>query len=312
LFSILERLAGRPEYNVAATPYAHAADEWFAPHAARPAVRTFQRLSAEHGIGYDAAMTLAAHLNHQLQPVGPLDPRPERLDQRWLGVDLDERLEDVRSFASASRFGDFLEAQEDYISEVEADFGAFIADRAPVTWFDAHLGIRENAEYHVVPGLLTGLMNYGMHVGPDAIYAVIWLEAPDDDGRPHLGLLSEELLVHELAHSYVNPLVRAHLAEFAESSPLLDAAAPAMASQHYPTVEIVIDESIVRALTVLYLRDEVDAAAADASLATHVGLGFSWMTELVDALDALRSGGGGSWNENELIASTAAVLGLDR
>ena len=176
---------------------------------------------------------------------------------------------------------------------------AFVADRSPVTWFDAHPGSRDNTDYHVVPGLLTGLMNFGVHAGHDTTtYAVVWLEAPDDDGRPRLGLGTEELLVHELAHSYVNPLVRAHLAEFAESSPLLEAAAPVMAQQHYPTVEFVIDESVVRALTILYLRDEVGSAAADTYLATQLQLGFSWMlAELVEALDGLRSASGGTWNE---------------
>ena len=37
LLSVLERLAGRPEYGVAATPYARAVDEWFAPFADDPA-----------------------------------------------------------------------------------------------------------------------------------------------------------------------------------------------------------------------------------------------------------------------------------
>ena len=41
---MLERLAGRPEYGVAATPYARAADEWFAPYAGAPAVVSFREL----------------------------------------------------------------------------------------------------------------------------------------------------------------------------------------------------------------------------------------------------------------------------
>jgi Domain of unknown function (DUF4932) len=83
LFSVLERLAGRPEYGVAATPYALAVDAWFAPYAGEPAVASFRRLRESHSIGYDAAMTLAAQLDEQLAPVRPLSPLPEGLDVRW-------------------------------------------------------------------------------------------------------------------------------------------------------------------------------------------------------------------------------------
>jgi len=311
LFSVLERLAGAPEYGVAATPYARAADVWFAPHAADAAVVTMRRLRAENGIGYDAALTLAAQLDEQLRPVRPLSPLPEGVDQRWEGVDIAALLDEVRAFATDTRFDEFIVGETEYTSNVEAAFRSFVAGRPLVSWFDDHLGARDDADYSVVPGLLTGLMSYGIHAGVDEIFAVVALEAPDADGLPTLGPLSEEMLVHELAHSYVNPVVHDHLAEFSEPSPVLVEAAPAMAQQHYPTLEIVIDESIVRALTVLYLYDEVDTTAANAVLARQVELGFSWVPALARALDSSRSAHGGTWSDAELIATTAAVLGLD-
>jgi len=62
---------------------------------------------------------------------------------------------------------------------------------------------------------------------------------------------------------------------------------------------------------VLYLYDEVDTAAANAVLARQVELGFSWVPALARALDSSRSTHGGTWSDAELIATTAAVLGLD-
>ncbi len=58
-----------------------------------------------------------------------------------------------------------MASEAENVSNVEAEFHSFIADRPLVSWFDDHLGAPEGADYHVVPGLLTGLMSYGVHAG---------------------------------------------------------------------------------------------------------------------------------------------------
>jgi hypothetical protein len=308
LFSVLERLAGRPEYNVADTPYARAADEWFAPYAEDPAVVAFQQLELSNGISYDAAITLAVHLDDQLAPTVPLDPRPEGLDPRWDGVDIAALLELVSAFATTARFDEFMAAQVEHVAAAEDAFRSFLLSRPLIGWFDLVFGVRDRASYHVVPGLLTGLMSFGPHVGTDHVYAVMSLEAPDENGVPVLSLLTEEYLVHEFAHTYVNPVVRANLEVFQGASPLLDAAVPAMEQQHYPTREIVVAESLVRALTVLYLYDEVSPDAALASLETQIGLGFVWTRDLVLALDAAADTSNGTLSDEQLVDAAATVL----
>ena len=171
----------------------------------------FRELVLSHGISYDAAMTLAAQLDENLDPVGPLAPLPEGLDRRWEGVDLANVLDEVRAFASTTRFDEFMASQHEYVSAVEDAFRSFVASRPVLDWFDGVFGARVSAGYHVVPGLLTGQMSYGVHAGADEIYAIMSLEAPDQAGVPALGPLTEEYLVHELAHSYVNPVVREHM-----------------------------------------------------------------------------------------------------
>ena len=59
---------------------------------------------------------------------------------------------------------------------------------------------------------------------------------------------------------------------------------PAMAQQHYPTREIVVQESIVRALTVVYLLDAVGDEAAGSSL-DQTASGFVWTRDLALDLD---------------------------
>lgn len=309
LFSVLERLAGRAEYGLATTPYALAADEWFAPFRDEPAVRMLRDLIATNGIGYDAAMTLAVHVDEQFRPIAPLDPRPDAVDRRWEGVDLVHLLDDVAAFVATSRFDDFMGEHDDYIAAVEAEFGSFLRSRPIVAWFDGVFGARPHDRYTVVPGLLVGQMSYGVHNDDDgAVYAIMSLESADVDGIPSPGLLTEEYLVHEFAHSYVNPVVRSSLAVFGGEAPLLDAAVPAMAQQAYATREVVVAESIVRALTVLYLRDEVSADAANTSLQVQTGLGFVWTADLARALDRSIQAGDGLLTDQVLVDTAAGVL----
>jgi Domain of unknown function (DUF4932) len=308
LFAMLERLAGRPEYGVAATPYARAADEWFAPYAGAPAVMSFRELGSSHSIGYDAAMTLAAQLDEQLAPVRPLSPLPEGLDVRWDGVDLDRVLGEVRDFAEEAHFDDLIASQRGYIAAVEEAFRSFVGSRPVRDWFDGVFGPRQRTGYHVVPGLLTGLMNYGVYADANEIYAIMSLEAPDAGGIPTLGLLTEEYLVHEFAHTHVNPVVREHIEVFDGFAPLIDGSASAMEQQHYLTREIVVEESIVRALTVLYLRDAVGLDAARQSLEMQHRLGFTWTHDLALALATAVEAGGGTLTDERMIEVAAGVL----
>ena len=308
LFSVLERLAGRPEYGIAATPYARAVDTWFAPYAGMPAVASFRQLRSSHSIGYDAAMTLAAQLDEQLAPVRPLSPLPEGLDVRWEGVDLERVLGEVRDFAAEARFDDFLAAQHDYIAAVEEAFRSFVRSRPVRDWFEGVFGPGQRPGYHVVPGLLTGLMSYGVHAGTDEFYAIMSLEAPDAGGVPTLGLLTEEYLVHEFAHAHVNSVVREHIEVFDGPAPLIDSAAPAMEQQHYLTRHIVVEESIVRALAVLYLRDEVGVDAARQSLEMQHRLGFTWTRDLALTLATAIEAGDGMLTDERMIEAAALVL----
>jgi hypothetical protein len=267
-----------------------------------------RQLRATNGISYDAPMTLVPQIDAEFNPVRALSPQPAGVDARWAGVDLESLLTEVRGFAVASGFDGFLHTQAAYTTTVEQRLTEFLAGRPIADWFDNSFGGRQGSEYHVVPGLLTGDFSYSAHDGEDRIFAIVGLEAPDEDGSPSFGLLTEELVVHELAHAYVNPVVRARLDHFSGYSPLLDAAEQSMLAQHYPTREIVVEESIVRALTVLYLREEASASAAAASLDRQVELGFVWTAELVEALDAERDAFDGAWTDEALVAAAADVL----
>jgi hypothetical protein len=293
LLSVLFRLAGVPPYADSKTPYALAVDNHFGRFGRHAAVAATGALAREHGISHDAPAELAAYLDDSMQPTRPLDPLPQGFDPRWKGVDIDAYLRQVRRFAADSLFDDFYRSQSEHHAAVEEALRAHLAETPVIDWFDETFGRRPDASYRVVPGLLTGGFGFGATAarsdGGLDVTQVVFLESPDERGVPHPTIRSLEYLVHELAHSYVNPIFDARVESMRASAlPLFRAVAPAMRKQAYSSYPIMVNESVVRALTVVFLRERATEEEAQRSLEEQRELSFLWTADLVEALDAGR------------------------
>ena len=180
-------------------------------------------------------------------------------------------------------FADFFAAHRAYYAAVEERVRDAVARENPVPWFDAFFGARPGARYIVAPGLLTGPHNFGVHTDTE-LYQVLGVERADAAGLPILTDESMRLLVHEMAHSYVNPLLAAHRAELeGPAQQLFALVADRMRAQAYPTWDIALNEMVVRAVTVAYTRERKPALAAMAQR-DELRRGFLWTRELADLL----------------------------
>lgn len=313
LLSIVSRLAEYPEYLKPSTPYAAAVDAHFARWREHPAVATARALRREHGIGYNAPIGLAAYLDDDLQPLRPLTPPLPDLDERWNAVDLDAYLHQLQDFALASDLTGFLASQRAYHARVEAALRAALDGHRIVDWYDAHFGARPTASFRVVPGLLSGDMSYSAQATTTdgAIHSllVVYLHRPDAAGVPTANRDLVYTVVHEFAHGYVNPALAAHAdVVLPAAEPLFTRHADVMARQHYPSAAIMANESVVRALVVLYATDRGPEGAAVAQMVHERQQGFLWIKLLADELAALRKQHGGKLPSSELAAATRDAL----
>jgi len=283
LLSTVEWLAGAPEYQRApTTTYVGDVRRHFGPFASHPVVLAARELRSQHGISYDAPMTLAISLDDHLAL------RTQPAEPRFAGVDLAPFVDQLRDFATQSGFEAFVAAHRAYYSRVEDRLRTAIAKEDPARWFDAFFGQRAGAHFTVVPGMLTGTWNYGPHEGDD-LYQIIGVARPDFDELPAVDDATIELLVHEMAHSYVNPVLAAHHAELeAGGSHAFAKVGDAMKKQAYTTWEIFLNESVVRAVVVLYTRERRGAAAADAAIAREEANAFMWTRSIADLLATKR------------------------
>lgn len=286
LLSILHRLIGHQAYTSGpVTPYVKAVDAAFAPFANHPAVLATRALRASHSITWDAPVILAVHLDDQLQLLNP--DELATLDPRFKGADVAGYAATLRDFARDSKLDEFLAAHHQYVTDVETGVQAIFGKAKPVGWFDDFFGAKANARYIVVPGLLTGNRNFGVRAtlpdGTQEFYQVLGMRAAD--GLPVDDELTESLLVHEMAHSYVNPLIEGHRAAFeAAGTKLFALVAASMKRQAYDSWKIFVDESIVRALVVLYTLDRHGKAAANQEAQLQIQNDFRWTPDLAKLL----------------------------
>jgi hypothetical protein len=315
LISILCRLAGYAEYSKPyRTPYLEAVDRHFASFRGHAAVRSTAGLKARWSIGYNAPMDLAIYLDESFHAVRPLDPLPEGMDSRWRGAPIEAYLEEIRDFAQVSGFAEFYAAQQPYYGQVEGRFRAYLADKPIVGWFDAVFGPRAGASYKLIPGPLVYPMNYAAVAhradGSEEIAQVMFLEETDEAGLPRPGETTWRITVHEMAHSYVNPIFDARLAEIEPAAaPAFARVEQAMKAQAYPSVQLMVDESVVRAVTVLYLREKSTAAHVERVLADEKQRSFLWIDELVAALAAVREKRGGRLPADDMVPAARDALG---
>lgn len=279
VMSILMRLAAASEYlGTPATTYVSDVGKTFGPFAEHPAVVRTRELRAKYGISFDAPMWLAIQLDEKLY----LHGRP--LDARWENVDIDSYLVLVRDFVEATKFDAFFTSHAPYFARVETRLREAIAKEDPTSWFDAFFGARPGAKFVVVPGLLTGTRNFGPH-NETELFQILGISHVDFDELPFIDEQLIELLVHETAHSYINPVFAKHRAELEpHGARLLARVAEPMRKQAYPTWDIMMNEQGVRAVTALYLRERKGPAAADAAIAREEARSFLWTRPLADLL----------------------------
>lgn len=295
LFGILFRMAGAPEYHTsAAARYVHEVDTQFEPFKNHPAVQATQALRASKGISFNAPQSLLVYVDDHLMPRRKLSPLPPGLDARWTGVNVDEYLAKVRDFAQVSHADAFFAAHDTYYRAVESRFRQAIERANLVAWFDRFFGPRPGTRYIVVPGLLNGGVSYSAHAefedGHAELYQMVSLGPLDADELPKPNEDFMGLLVHELAHSYVNPFLDSHVATLQPHlASILKWVEPPMRKQAYNNPQVLGNESLVRAVVVLYVKDTQGPEGMEKALRDEAYRSFLWVGDLANVLETYRT-----------------------
>ncbi len=281
----LGRGAGFSEYAEGLPTWAARLDPALHRIRSHPALRRLRLARANAGIGYDALPSLALHLTGAPEALAlreGLTPWPTALDGRWKDVDVAAFLREASNAARKARFP-ALWADADDLRSRAADSARLQADKLDVAWLEAWFGFPAPGRVRVVPSLSSAPHNYGVRrAGRDPELAAV-LGVSEVDGSFLAG--GESLLVHEVGHSFVNPLVDGHRAVFeAPARALFGAVEERMQAKAYGSWETVVKESVLRALVVRYLDAHGGPGAARSEVARQIDDGFPWTLVLADAL----------------------------
>ena len=291
LMSIASRTASFREYCMdAGGQYTEDTEVWFAPYREHPFIGYFKSLRNQYGISYDAVMSMAINLeadDKQVRLVGD----KQSLERRWKEVDLDTFLVKLNQFYTDTRFHEFYKNHQQFYDEVLRTYEANVMQYFHQDWYARFYGTEPKDVFHIVIGFTNGGGNYGpsrqLTGQPKEVFAICgYYVAPETEKAYENGLDYASTLIHEFNHSFVNYLYKNNSTAFDPiGEELYNLSEFSMNQQAYGNGETVVNESIVRAAVIMYMRDNgFSAEQIEEELYDQVSRGFHWMPELVNAL----------------------------
>ncbi len=290
LLGVVYRLGGHPEFSQGQVElYLNDVDDYFEPYRNHPVVALTQELRKSHGISFDAVMQLALHLDDAFTPapIRPLDDESLQLyaDGRWTESDAREFIGDLADFAKQSDFKRFYEEHAAIYQHTVRAMQSFVHSQLDLSWLQNYFGFAPSEPFTIIPAMIDGPASYGPKYldaeGNEKFYAIVGINSTDEEGMPVVGNDNLELIIHEFSHSFVNDLVQAHRkALMAPASKIFATVAPKMQRMAYPDWQIMVDESLVRAVVIRYLLAHGDTEGAENQVQYEVKRSFLWMPEL--------------------------------
>lgn len=213
LLSIVFRLVGKDEYNRKNFKlYTDRIEKYFGRYKDHDLIKYSRSLVSEHGIGYDAPMSLAVHLDNNLDI--RKDATLDCIDKRWNNVDLKKYLTLLKKFRNDTKFDKFFEDNADVYVEAGRQFMP-VYENIDQKWFAKFFGEGAADKFYIINGLSNGGLNYGASVllkdGGKENYSVMGLWSVSEDGMPRFPKDSYlPIVIHEFSHSFVNHLNEKH------------------------------------------------------------------------------------------------------
>ena len=293
LICTIYRLAGLNQYTADdLPPHIEDVEERFGPWRDHRAVAVVRDLWEKHRITGSAPVALAIYLMPppELQGRIPLSPLPADLDPRWTPETVSAFLEAAREFSVDTDFMEFFSSQEEYYRQSVENLNDALVDQDITGWLQDFFG-QEPDGYTIIVGMQTGYGNYGpsriLPDGSQEFVSVLGASSPSRfGGVPRFtAWWIMPTLVHEFAHSFVNPFVFENEQALRPiSERLFPSHRSKMMSQGYSTWAHLAFEYLVRASVNRYLQDRGDQEGLAGRFEADLEQGFPGIHLLTERL----------------------------
>jgi len=292
LMSLVFRLAEAQEYlNAPASPYTQKVDDYFLPYKNHKLIEYTQFLRNNYGIGYNAPMSLAVHLQIENGKI-KLNPNfnKNQIEYRWHLDSLPKYIGLLNDFYKKSKFDKFFKSNSDFYAKVEQNFTTQITDNVDFTWFETFFGTKPE-QFNLVVGLLNS-GGYGAHTetlnGEKEIFSIISYWQIDSLGIPQYSEGTADFVAHEFNHSFVNPLIDKFYIELQpQAERFYTLVEEEMRALKYGSVKIYLYEMLVRACATKYTADDSNNPYSQLDwwlLCNEKSNGFLWIDTLYYSL----------------------------
>lgn len=297
LMSSIFRMIGAEEYSDKNNAlYVEDIEKQFGANKNSEFLTNLKKSRNKNSLGYDAVMSMAVNLKIKNGKISLVDSKRTSLDKRWKSEELPEFIKNLNLYYKSTKFNDFYKShQQDYQQAVKA-FSDSVLVRLNQDWYVNFYGKQPNEDYKIVIGYGNGSGNYGPRVSSksekDLVYAIV------SGGRFEGRMLTYSsdyvsILIHEFNHSFVNYILETknyknELKPAGEK--ILEAVRQPMADQAYGNWETIINESIVRAAVVVYVKENgFSDAEIKAEYKDLMKRRFLWTPELVALLETYQA-----------------------
>lgn len=287
VLSLMFHLGGAGEYNGGVNKlYVRRLDSAFAPFKDHPAIVEIRRLRKETGVGFEAVMSMAAHITDPFTFAerAPIDTPGSSLSGRWRGANARPLLKLSAQFSKDANVTAFLRLSQPLFDSATVRMKRFADQRAHFDWLSPYFTGVAGGSYFLSPVVGNSGGAYATRFDngtTQELYAFIGIGESDSLGFPVISADFLPTVIHEFTHSFVNSVVGARSAELKESGErVFKSAQAAMSASAYTSVGNMLNESIVRATVIRYLLANDGPEAAAKETRQQRGVGFIWMHEL--------------------------------
>lgn len=252
-------------------------------------IQFVKKLRKENGVGYDAVMTMAIHLDDQLNPLVEFtDIVPE---SRWGKDNSYEFVRLLKKFYKDSNSKEFFKENQNLFKQVRERFLP-IYEHLEIEWYKNFYGKEPNEEFIIISGLGNGGGNYGPSInfpnGKRQVYAIMGTWKTDSLGMANFTINDYfPTLLHEFNHSFINYILEKNEEPFRTNGEIIyDAVKEKMNIGSYNNWQTMFNEALVRASVIKYMKDNnFSEKEISKEINEQLNRGFLWIEELASELD---------------------------
>lgn len=292
LLSIVFRLAEAKEYNSKVFKiYTDKIENHFGKYKNHELIEFIKKIREEDGVGFDATMKMAIHLGSapDFKPIVRFSNSiPE---ERWKKKKSLKFIKLLRKFYIDSECKKFFKENSELYRKTSTDFLP-IYNELDLNWYKSFFGKEPNEKFIIVNALGNGTGNYGPDIqfknGKREVYAIMGTWNVDSLGYAKYDKeIYFSTLLHEFNHSFINYLTEIHKTELEKSGKkIFEVVEEQMNKQSYGKWEIMVNESLVRASVIKYMKDHnFEKNEIEDETQEQMNRGFLWIKELVIELE---------------------------